>query len=558
MRSTYRVVLSVLFVVLALVAASCGDDDDDDGAADTAPAGGTTETSVQESVPATEGTEVVDTEPVTTDTTEPAEPELEVGGEATVLVPAEVAGLDPVMATPSASSTGHVNFALYGALAVVDSETLEVQPVLAESFEPDPTSETWTLTLREGLVFSDGSPFTAEAIKVNWERHADPASGSRSAASTETIASMTVVDERTLEIGMARPNALFDYTVAQTGLNFIVSPDAIASGADLTNEAVGAGPFVLEEWVRDSHMTLARNPDWYDAPRPYLDRLTFRVLVDEGSRIDTFVSGDGDAVFTPVPASAEQASERGEYHSVAISGGTGHVFNVTRPPFDDPRMRQVFALGIDREALVDIMDGAGAVWTESFVPTESPFYSEGADLPDYDPEAAQELLDAYVAEHGPVSITLVGGLADRPSTMSQFAQTSLNQLEGIEVEVDLVDQPVLIERAFGQDFDVIGWGYPALFPDPAHYLGFHGGVTSPRPSAYSNPDVDAAFDAARVATDDAERTELYQSIYAQLAEDLPYLPYVHPANGFAVADTLTNVRFHFDGVLRTDLLASNG
>jgi peptide/nickel transport system substrate-binding protein len=557
MRSTRRVLLSVTFVVLALVAAACGDDDDD-GAADTAPAIDTTATSVEQSVPATEGTEVVDTVPVTTEASEPVEPELEVGGEATLLVPAEVAGLDPVMATPSASSTGHVNFALYGALVVVDSETLEVQPVLAESFEPDATSETWTLTLRDGVVFSDGTPFTAEAVKVNWERHADPASGSRSAASTETIASMTVVDERTLEIAMARPNALFDYTIAQTGLNFIVSPEAIAGGVDLVNEAVGAGPFVLEDWERDNHMTLARNPDWYDAPRPYLDRLTFRVLTDEGSRIDTFTTGDGDAVFTPVPASAERASERGEYHSVAISGGTGQVFNLTRPPFDDPRMRQVFALGIDREALVDIMDGEGAVWTESFVPMESPFYSEGADLPDYDPEAAQELLDAYVAEHGPVSITLIGGLAERPSTMTQFAQTSLNQLDGIEVEVELVDQPVLVERAFAQDFDVIGWGYPALFPDPAHYLAFHGGVTSPRPSAYSNPDVDAAFDAARVATDDAERTELYQSVYAQLAEDLPYLPYVHPANGFAVADTVTNVRFHFDGVLRTDLLASAG
>src|SRR5690606_10319079 len=103
-------------------------------------------------------------------------------------------------------------------------------------------------------------------------------------------------------------------------------------------DPVGAGPFLLEEWVRDAHMRLVPNPDWFDAPRPYLDTLTFQVVSDEQQRLDTLLTGGGDLNFTSTQFIVDQGTAEGhEYINVLSVGSPVYAFNLTQPPFDDLR-----------------------------------------------------------------------------------------------------------------------------------------------------------------------------------------------------------------------------
>src|SRR5690606_38057799 len=117
------------------------------------------------------------------------------------------------------------------------------------------------------------------------------------------------VDETTLDITLSEPNAHFDRAVSKGGPNYIASAKAVQDGTDLTSTAAGAGPFLLDEWLRDDRMVLSRNPDWKGSDGPYLEKLTFRVVGDEDQRIDTFTTGQADGFYTATPASVTRAQD---------------------------------------------------------------------------------------------------------------------------------------------------------------------------------------------------------------------------------------------------------
>ena len=169
---------------------------------------------------------------------------------------------------------------------------------------------TWTLKLKPGITFSDGTPYDAAAVQANWERAKDASQRSPALTTAMTTSALTVTDPTTLTITLASPNANFDNAVARTALNYIASPTAFRGGTDLTSSAVGAGPFLLERWLRDDRMVLKKNPDWKGSEGTYLDELTIRVLGDEEQRIDTFITGQADGFYTATPASVHPGRER--------------------------------------------------------------------------------------------------------------------------------------------------------------------------------------------------------------------------------------------------------
>ena len=250
-----------------------------------------------------------------------------------MLLFSEIGTLDPLRFTASGGSDGQRAFALYGALVAYDSESGEAQPVLAESFESNADFTVWTLTLKDGVTFSDGAPYDAAAVKTNWERAKDPANRSPAFTAMLAVSDVTVTDPLTATITLSSPNAQFPNTVSRSALNYLASPAAIAAGTDLTSQAVGAGPFLLESWTRDDRMIMNANPDWMGSDGPYLDKLTFRVVGDEEQRIDTFATGDADAFYTATPASVERATgevDGAEFTSVVVTTGQTYVLEQQR------------------------------------------------------------------------------------------------------------------------------------------------------------------------------------------------------------------------------------
>src|SRR5262249_34522653 len=156
----------------------------------------------------------------------------------------------------------------------------------------------WTLKLRSGVKFSDGTAFDAAAVKFNWDRAKDPAELSPAASIMKQVTSMQIIDPVTLKITLTAANSAFPAVIATTGpMTLIGLPAASAKSEPAYGSApVGAGPYLLKEWVRRDHMTLVRNPTYYG--KTYLDQIIIRDIPDEQQRYNTLLSGGADMSFT--------------------------------------------------------------------------------------------------------------------------------------------------------------------------------------------------------------------------------------------------------------------
>ena len=218
--------------------------------------------------------------------------------------------------------------AVYGALLDYDLETGEIEPGMAESFTTE-DGRAWTLKLRPGLTFSDGTPFDAAAVAFNWGRILDPALLSPSASVAKTI-DWEVVDPTTLSVTSKEVNYQLDFGLTEA-LAYIASPTAIeALGADFGNNPVGAGPFTLTSWARGTEMILDRNPTYWDQPRPYVDRLVLKTIPADDQRFNALQAGEVDVMAVTVQKYAARAEGAGmNVTSAPLLGGTG--FRLSHP-----------------------------------------------------------------------------------------------------------------------------------------------------------------------------------------------------------------------------------
>ncbi|MBJ7452044.1 MAG: hypothetical protein JHC71_08175, partial [Blastococcus sp.] len=213
------------------------------------------------------------------------------GGEITVGLEAETNSWTPGEGSFADSGTS-VAFALYDPLMKRTAEG-EIKPFLAESMEPNADFTTWTLTLRPDIQFHDGTPLNAEALKSNFDDYLiAPTSNVRN--TLVDVTALNVVDELSVEYVLKETNAAFpDVLTGSPGWPF--SPTAAAAnGPDAGANPVGTGPFTFVSWQRDSNLVLEKNEDYWQEGLPYLDKITFRPIPDEDTRLSSLQSGDID------------------------------------------------------------------------------------------------------------------------------------------------------------------------------------------------------------------------------------------------------------------------
>jgi peptide/nickel transport system substrate-binding protein len=217
------------------------------------------------------------------------------------------------------------------------------------------------------------------------------------------------------------------------------------------------------------------------------------------------------------------------------------------------RVRRAIALGIDAESLVDVIRPGAIVATNPML-EDSPWYTPKADYPAYDPEEAQRLFDEYRQEKGQdIKFTIGSFQTPENVAVAEYMQTALNQYDGVSVEVDVVDSPTAIQRVLQRNYQAHLWGIPVLDPDPGLYNALHTGMPT-NVAGYSNSEVDALLDKARVTSDNDERAAMYHEALVQYVEDMPFWHTLHPTFGFAYSEDVSDVELYEDGILRTDLL----
>jgi peptide/nickel transport system substrate-binding protein len=431
----------------------------------------------------------------------------------------------------------NVAYAIYDPL-VTRNEDGDIEPYLAESIEPNDDFTEWTLTLRPDVLFHDGTPLEAEAMKTMFDDYLT-AEGANTRGNLAGVTSLDVVDELTVRYVLAQPNAAFpDLLALPAGWPF--SPTAAAAlGEDFGNQPVGTGPFRFVSWQRDGAFVVERNPDYWQDGLPYLDEITFRPIPDEETRATSLSSGDIDAVQSVRLSSflARVQDAPGVEIALGLGNGSGNImFNVTAPPVDDIRIRQALSHALDQQALVEVVAGEAAAATElrsQYFWSGSAYYSEAvADAwPTYDPELAQELYDDYINDPDrsdgksvgePVEINY--GCTNVPSLIEQAtAIQGFWEGLGADVTVDPLEQSAHIAEALGGDYQAKCFRAGADW-DPVTVLETAFGdpsVVVTNLTDYTSPVIDDAIGTLRTTDDLESRQEAVEEVGLQLAEDLP-------------------------------------
>lgn len=458
------------------------------------------------------------------------------GGRLVVGLEAETDGFDPTQ-NRWAVSGFEVAKAIFEPLMAPDADGT-IQPYLAESLTRDATATEWTLRVRPGITFHDGTPLDAAAVKTNLDRSMTSLTNT-GALVFGPVEGVDVVDPLTVRIVLSEPWYPFPAALAgQWG--YLASPAQLADPETSPRNPIGTGPFVFERWQRDSELVVRRNEEYWRPGLPYLDEIVFKPLPDEGARYGGLVSGALDLIITANVTAIEELRDDPDYRVVEYSGNEAItvIFNTAKPPFDDVRVRRALALAVDRQLVNAVSGGGVRADADGPIAPSSPWY-EPTGYPDFDPDAARRLLDAYEAEVGAgVSFTLNMPAAPQTMEFGQLLQAQWTEV-GADVRLAPVDQQTLITEVVTQRFEASGWrNFEFLDPDAMYPYWHSEGVNFTR---LVDDEVDAALRAGRSTADPGERRMAYARFTRRLAELLPAVWVGHNVWGIIVSTDVHDV-----------------
>jgi peptide/nickel transport system substrate-binding protein len=497
---------ATLLAVLVLVTAACGSSDGDGNE----PQGS-------------------DTIPSEITVPEPAEPTT--GGTLAFGLGAETSdGWDPTTSRWAGSGT-IVSRAVYDRLAEYDVNHV-AQPFLAESITPNGDFTVWTVKVREGITFHDGTALDAAAVKLNLDQQK---ASILTGAALQVMGAVEVVDQYTVQVTMNTPWATFPSSMT-TQAGVVAAPSQLqASGEQRSGRPVGTGPFVFETWRQDADLTVSKNPDYWmkdSAGRslPYLDGIDFKILADVQSRGAALESGSVEVMETFDPAQMieyRQKAVDGQYQMYSNQNREEAVqliyLNTAKPPFDDPLARQIVAYGTDRETIAQTQYLGLFPATTSLFPQSSAFYSDNG-YPSFDRQRALDLNEQYREKYGrPLAFAL-----NLPSTPEFKAIGELAQQEaaqyGVDITLNLVDQSTLIANAALGNFEATGL---ITFGDPnIDSIFFSGDTVKPigevslNFSRLSDPELTGYLIDARETPDVEQQAAAWASAEARIAQNL--------------------------------------
>jgi peptide/nickel transport system substrate-binding protein len=496
--------LLVLLLASTLVAAACGGGDDSDGG----------------------GSEAGE---------EPGEEESgtpQAGGQVIYGVEAENSGGWCLAEAQLAISGIMVARTIYDTLTAPNSEG-EPVPYLAESVEPNETFDMWTVTLREGVKFHDGTDLTAEVVKNNLDayRGVYPARSPLLFVFVfDNIASVDVVDPLTLNITTKTPwPALPDYLFSSGRLG-IMGQAQLDSPDGCETDLIGTGPFMLEDWVVNDHLTAVRNPDYWRQDEngtqlPYLDEITFRPIIESAQRVTALQAGEINAMHESGGLQIEQLRQLAESGTIEnnesdqFSEVTYGMLNTSKPPFDNILARQAMAHAVDRERINQLRNnGIFELASGPFAPGNMGYLADTG-YPEYDPEEAQRLVDEYESSTGQELAFTLSSTTD-PGTFAR-AQLLKEMAEAVGATVTLrqSEQAQLINEAIAADFQAVLWRLHEGGDPDGQYIWWREG--SPvNFSRIADPEINRLLDEGRTTIDEAARQQIYEDLNRRFAEQL--------------------------------------
>ena len=439
---------------------------------------------------------------------------------------ADVRGLEPALSYDFTANPVACNIS-EGLMKFTPEGTVE--PLLAEAFE-QPDELTYVYTLREGIMFSDGSPMTADDVVASIARVRDPEVAGPLAWMYDTPeAAVEKTDEKTITIKLATPSALFRYVVATTAGHVIPAAAIEEFGLDLLRNPIGTGPYMLANWNAGSEIELVKNPNYWLEGKPHFERFVYKIVEEGTTRVTGLKNGEL-SMFTQVPP--DQLTTIQAMENVNLQEVVGYTINqVTlrndQPPFDDVNIRKAVNHAIDLQAIMENIVGVTGVQARNTaVPPNMPgSASEELEPVAYDLEKAKELMAASSMPDGFATKLHVVAPNDVWVPQAIAIQEALKELN---IEVEIVQMPYADMITLQQAGDYEGmmnfqWG--SDFPDAAGNLLPLFLSTSLPPQNnhyyYNNPEVDRLLNDSEKELDQEKRLEMLKQAQRLISDDQP-------------------------------------
>jgi len=433
---------------------------------------------------------------------------------------------------------------------------MAAEPDLAHAWSYSPDLTEWTFSLRDGLVFHDGSPCTADDVVASFEAILDPKTASPALQNVGPIAQVIAKDKTTVVFKLSAPFADLPVTLAYTNAKIVPAAVAKSGLQRLDREAIGTGPFKLVSFEPERLVVVARNDAFYDKGRPYLDRIEVVVYPDTTAEGSALIAGDTDLMASVQPT--EYGRLKGSDGVRALRVPSGQFCNIilgcNQKPFDDVRVRKALSLTIDRSTLVDfVVEGYGTPGNDTPLSSAYRFYADQA-LEKPDIAQAKKLL----AEAGhPNGLTASLIASDKPSVRTQLAVAvrEMAKPAGFTIDVQTMPHSTYLDQVWKKGPFYVGFYNMQATADAIFSLLFTSNAAW-NETHWNNPAFDKLVGEARTTVDDAKRRQLYADAQKLMHDEVPsIIPVFFDLLG-AQRDYVQGYRLHPRGaVFRLDFVS---
>ncbi len=438
---------------------------------------------------------------------------------------------------------------LYDEFVRINPTTYEPEPGIAAEWEINDL--TVTFTLQPDVMFSDGSPLTAEDIAFTLKGFINPATGSPKQSkfmtidgaaayadgSADDVAGITVVDPGTLQITLAQPDAPFLFNMRYVW----PVPMALLEGQDLAatdffQAPVGAGPYMFESWSTGADFVAVANPNFWESGKPAITRVTHRVIADSQSLVLALQTNEIDGSNYPNPAGQDLLVQNTDLDIITppFNAGNGWIFNCRDEVLSNKDVRKAIAMATNTQQFADdFLLGLSGPALGPIAPDNWAFDPNLEAIP-YDVEGAKALIDGAGATGAQLTFAVNSGNIFREDWLT-FTQQALQEI-GIEVIPELVDYATHVEAVTqNQDFQVSGVDFAGVIDEPSLLWDQFHSTSSGNYSGLSNPELDTLLDEAKATLEQEAAIPIYADIQRIIMDEVPmhfawYRPFLHTVN----------------------------
>lgn len=425
----------------------------------------------------------------------------------------------------------------------INDPELSVKPALAEKWESSKDAKTWTFTLRKDVKWSDGQGFVAKHVVDGWQRLLAPETASQYAYflfnvknaqsfSEGKIKDFSQVgvkakDDYTLEVSLENPVSFFPYLLTHVS-TFPIRLDVIEKHKDKWTDPaniVTLGAYNLKVWDHDKAIVFERNPNYFGTPASTKNILAY-MISELSTAINLFESGKIDALNEIPKSEIRTLSQKPEHRSISQLVLQYYGFNTKKAPFDNVDVRKAFALGIDKNEIVQVM-GSGDIALRGWIPAGMFGYETNLGL-DFNPAEAKKLLQkAGYGEGGKAfpKIKLAFNTNENHQRVAENVQAQIKRNLGIELELMNEEWKVYLNTLQTDTPHIFRMGWQADYPDPDNFINLMMSNSGNNRTGWGNKEFDQYVIKAVSEMDKEKRRELYLNAQKILVEqDIPAIP----------------------------------